>query len=683
MGVHVEFNPAPQLAHADPRRGRRGVAARAGRPRGHAVRARGGAADPRRARRARAADRLRRRAVHDGHLPRRGRRHRSRSPPSRACCSATPRTAHRLLAICADTVASYLAEQVKAGAQAAMLFDTWAGLLGPEDVRTFALPYARRVLEAVREAARRIGARVPLIYYAGDAAGWLEACARHRAPTSSASTGAWGSMRARARVGTGVALQGNLDPTILLGPRALIRQRTRGVLLAARGLSGGDAEAAPAPAPRPHLQPRSRHPAADAARSRAAARRQRARGPGDPIMSDAPLPLYRRSPAPRRRDVCVPIGAARSAAPVRPAGAALHVVSHGRGVPRRLRRARVPRAAGRCRADRPTTRSRSTCTCRSARALLVLRMHGHHHEEARGRGAVPRVTSSARSRCSPTALGGRRRVVQYHWGGGTPTYLTLAEMDALHATVARHFDVQPGAEVAIEVDPRVTTTEQLTLLRQLGFNRLSFGVQDFTPEVQEAVNRVQSGRPDAPALRRRAAARVRVDQHRPDLRAAAADARVVRPRGRHRRGDAPRSRGRVLVRARALDPRQPEAHRPGDAADGRAQAGAVRRRDGAVPGRRLRADRHGPLRAAGRRAGARRRPRGGCTATSWATRRKPAHRHGRPRRVGDRRRGRRVRAEHEEALHLLRAISTPAGFPSSAATCSTPTTGCGGSSSPS
>jgi oxygen-independent coproporphyrinogen III oxidase len=89
------------------------------------------------------------------------------------------------------------------------------------------------------------------------------------------------------------------------------------------------------------------------------------------------------------------------------------------------------------------------------------------------------------------ALGARRRVVQYHWGGGTPTYLTLEEIEALHGTVAQYFDVQPGAEVAIEVDPRVTTADQLRLLRQLGFNRVSFGVQDFTPEVQQAVNRIQ------------------------------------------------------------------------------------------------------------------------------------------------------------------------------------------------
>jgi oxygen-independent coproporphyrinogen III oxidase len=90
------------------------------------------------------------------------------------------------------------------------------------------------------------------------------------------------------------------------------------------------------------------------------------------------------------------------------------------------------------------------------------------------------------------ALGERRRVVQYHWGGGTPTYLSLSQIAALQAVVARHFDIEDGAEVAIEVDPRVTSAKQLALLRNLGFNRLSLGVQDFTPEVQEAVNRIQS-----------------------------------------------------------------------------------------------------------------------------------------------------------------------------------------------
>jgi oxygen-independent coproporphyrinogen-3 oxidase len=91
-----------------------------------------------------------------------------------------------------------------------------------------------------------------------------------------------------------------------------------------------------------------------------------------------------------------------------------------------------------------------------------------------------------------SALGGRRTLMQYHWGGGTPTYLTLEQMEALHEAVTARFELPSGAEAAIEVDPRVTTREQIALLRQMGFTRLSLGVQDFTPEVQEAVNRVQS-----------------------------------------------------------------------------------------------------------------------------------------------------------------------------------------------
>src|SRR4029450_11732813 len=86
----------------------------------------------------------------------------------------------------------------------------------------------------------------------------------------------------------------------------------------------------------------------------------------------------------------------------------------------------------------------------------------------------------------------RRRLVQYHWGGGTPTYLSASQIEQLHASVAKHFEIDPAGEIAIEVDPRVTTREQLGVLHALGFNRLSMGVQDFTPEVQAAIGRRQS-----------------------------------------------------------------------------------------------------------------------------------------------------------------------------------------------
>jgi oxygen-independent coproporphyrinogen-3 oxidase len=90
------------------------------------------------------------------------------------------------------------------------------------------------------------------------------------------------------------------------------------------------------------------------------------------------------------------------------------------------------------------------------------------------------------------ALGSRRRLAQWHWGGGTPTYLSPAQLEHLYAATLAHFEVADGAEVAVEIDPRVTTVEHLETLARLGFNRLSMGVQDFTPEVQQAIGRIQS-----------------------------------------------------------------------------------------------------------------------------------------------------------------------------------------------
>jgi oxygen-independent coproporphyrinogen III oxidase len=84
-----------------------------------------------------------------------------------------------------------------------------------------------------------------------------------------------------------------------------------------------------------------------------------------------------------------------------------------------------------------------------------------------------------------------RRVVQFHWGGGTPTYLAPDEMGELFGFATAAFSFAPDAEIGIEIDPRVTTGRHLETLRRLGFNRLSLGIQDFDPEVQQAVHRVQ------------------------------------------------------------------------------------------------------------------------------------------------------------------------------------------------
>jgi oxygen-independent coproporphyrinogen III oxidase len=84
-----------------------------------------------------------------------------------------------------------------------------------------------------------------------------------------------------------------------------------------------------------------------------------------------------------------------------------------------------------------------------------------------------------------------RPVVQFHWGGGTPTYLSPAQMEDLFAFTRDRFSFARDAEIGIEVDPRVTTRAHLESLRRLGFNRLSMGIQDFEPEVQKAIHRIQ------------------------------------------------------------------------------------------------------------------------------------------------------------------------------------------------
>ncbi len=84
-----------------------------------------------------------------------------------------------------------------------------------------------------------------------------------------------------------------------------------------------------------------------------------------------------------------------------------------------------------------------------------------------------------------------RPVVQFHWGGGTPTYLTPEQLEDLFGFTRDHFTFAPDAEVGIEADPRVTSHRHLETLRRLGFNRLSMGIQDFHPDVQRAVHRVQ------------------------------------------------------------------------------------------------------------------------------------------------------------------------------------------------
>ena len=133
----------------------------------------------------------------------------------KACMAKEPASVHEWLKAIAEMTGDYLDAQANAGANAVQLFDTWAGVLSPEDYEEFALPYAREALSAVT---------VPCLYYVNGVSGILE---------KAAATGAQGlsidwrmSMaEARRRVSSVVALQGNLDPYHLLLPRVKLREK--------------------------------------------------------------------------------------------------------------------------------------------------------------------------------------------------------------------------------------------------------------------------------------------------------------------------------------------------------------------------------------------------------------------------------------------------------------------------
>jgi oxygen-independent coproporphyrinogen-3 oxidase len=101
--------------------------------------------------------------------------------------------------------------------------------------------------------------------------------------------------------------------------------------------------------------------------------------------------------------------------------------------------------------------------------------------------ALDREMATAAARIDPA-----RAAHQLHWGGGTPTYLSPDDIRALMAMTRRHFRLADHAEISCEVDPRDLSRAHLEALRESGFNRVSFGVQDMDPAVQQAVNRIQS-----------------------------------------------------------------------------------------------------------------------------------------------------------------------------------------------
>jgi len=146
-----------------------------------------------------------------------------------------PALMHRLLAQLADNVCAYLNAQIRAGAQAIMIFDTWGGVLGSRDYRPFSLQYMTRIVEGLEH---EIDARrVPVILFTKGGGAWLE----HMAESGCEALGIDWTVdigEARRRVGGSVALQGNLDPCTLYAPPQRIRHEV-GEALAGYGYGPG------------------------------------------------------------------------------------------------------------------------------------------------------------------------------------------------------------------------------------------------------------------------------------------------------------------------------------------------------------------------------------------------------------------------------------------------------------
>ncbi|HRQ56654.1 MAG TPA: uroporphyrinogen decarboxylase [Azoarcus taiwanensis] len=138
-----------------------------------------------------------------------------------------PDLMHHILTVTADAVTAYLNAQIQSGAQAAMVFDSWGGVLSEEAYHTFSLPYLKRVVDGlIRE---NDGRRVPSIVFTKGGGLWLERIADIGAD----AVGLDWTMdigRARALVGERVALQGNLDPNVLFAPPEVVAAEARKVL---------------------------------------------------------------------------------------------------------------------------------------------------------------------------------------------------------------------------------------------------------------------------------------------------------------------------------------------------------------------------------------------------------------------------------------------------------------------
>ena len=392
-------------------------------------------------------------------------------PALRRMAQQEPKLLDALQERLVDLVARYLREQVVAGADAVQIFDTWSGLLDERSWRARVRPHLQSLLEKTAD----LG--VPRILFMQDAPHLVDAAAG--LPAEGLSVDWRVDLPAlRRRLGPARALQGNLDPsTLLAGPEAT--REAASALLAAMPPRGHVVNLGHGLLP--ETPPESVAALVDVVRSERSGSSYRApvaavHGAGNghpgehPIARDVTAELLRTHDREGPRYTSYPTA-----------------VEFHDGVTAETYDDLL--ASADAAADEPLSMYVHLPFCEERCLYCGCHVIISPHKER----AEPYLDLLKREiDLVAERLPNRRGVSQLHFGGGTPTYHRADELDGLLSFWRERFHPIEGAELAVEVDPRVTTPSHLDVLADHGFNRVSMGVQDFTPQVQEAIGRIQS-----------------------------------------------------------------------------------------------------------------------------------------------------------------------------------------------
>lgn len=386
-----------------------------------------------------------------------------------------PALLHALLERISKVTSQYLKMQLEAGAATVQIFDTWAGELSAHDYEVFELPATQQMISDIH------AGDAPVILYAKNGAHLLPALARTGANVLSVD---WRTdlADARKKLGIQIALQGNIDPAMLLSSEENIRFAVREAISKLGGvghiLNLGHGILPTTPVENAQTFVRAAHEFSTAKPTLAAqlSALNECRNIGSSMMqmsgripdlevSEEFLARYNR-PGPRYTSY--------PTAPVWNENFRHSDLEHF--------------FAAADRAKTPVSLYMHLPFCESLCLFCACNVVIQKDKSA----ATPYLQSLKTEIANVShAVSNSREVVQFHWGGGTPTYLSPAQLEDLFGFTRERFSFAVDAEIRIEVDPRVTSNEHLQVLRKAGFNRLSMGIQDFTPLVQQTIHRVQ------------------------------------------------------------------------------------------------------------------------------------------------------------------------------------------------